>query len=85
MDAKYTPADITYPQDLNLLNLAREKLEGYIDCLHDSCNGKKLRKQLNYIIRDIGYIEEYLSHGKDINQSQSKEYAVILQLYEQQK
>ncbi|ALP88820.1 MULTISPECIES: IS5 family transposase [Clostridium] len=114
MDATCTPADITYPQDLNLLNSAREKLEGYIDCLHDSCNGKKprtyrktarkeflnvskcrkksgkklrkaIRKQLNYIIRDIRYIEEYLSHGKDLNQSQSKEYEVILQLYEQQR
>ncbi|ETJ30400.1 hypothetical protein Q604_UNBC15078G0001, partial [human gut metagenome] len=29
--------------------------------------------------------EEYLSHGKDLNQSQSKEYEVILQLYEQQR
>ncbi|NOV59732.1 transposase [Clostridium beijerinckii] len=33
IDATCTPADITYPQDLNLLNSAREKLEGYIDQL----------------------------------------------------
>lgn len=34
IDDTCTPADITYPQDLNLLNSARQKLEGYIDCLH---------------------------------------------------
>ena len=53
VDATCTPADITYPQDLNLLNSAREKLEGYIDCLHDSSESKKPRtyrnrKNLNY-------------------------------------
>ncbi len=114
VDATCTPADITYPQDLNLLNSAREKLEGYIDCLHNSSESKKprtyrktarknflnvskarkksckkirkaIRKQLNYITRDIGYIENFLSNGKELTKKQSKEYAVILQLYEQQK
>ncbi|SQB12348.1 Uncharacterised protein [Clostridium beijerinckii] len=43
IDATCTPADITYPQDLNLLNSAREKLEGYIDQLHNPSESKKPR------------------------------------------
>lgn len=34
MDATVTPADITYPTDLKLLNETREKLEHLIDLLH---------------------------------------------------
>jgi len=34
VDASVTPADITYPTDLNLLNDAREKLEEIIDILY---------------------------------------------------
>ncbi|MFW2488465.1 transposase [Clostridium chromiireducens] len=40
IDATCTPADITYPQDLNLLNSAREKLEGYINLLHNPSESK---------------------------------------------
>ncbi len=35
VDATVTPADIAYPTDLNLLNEAREKLEGIIDVLYE--------------------------------------------------
>jgi hypothetical protein len=34
MDATCAPADMKYPTDLNLLNEAREKLEGMVDALH---------------------------------------------------
>ncbi len=34
LDATCAPADVAYPTDLNLLNEAREKLEGIIDALH---------------------------------------------------
>ena len=34
VDATCTPADITYPTDLKLLNDARQKTESYIDLLH---------------------------------------------------
>ena len=34
IDASVTPADITYPTDLKLLNAAREKAEHLIDLLH---------------------------------------------------
>jgi IS5 family transposase len=114
VDATCTPADITYPQDLNLLNSAREKLEGYIDYLHVPSESKKprtyrlkarkdflnvskarkksckkirkaIRKQLNYIARDIAYVENFIVNGKKLNSRQLEEYEVILQLYHQQK
>lgn len=114
VDATCTPADITYPQDLNLLNSAREKLEGYIDQLHNPSESKKprtyrkiarkdflnvskarkknskkirkaIRKQLNYIARDIGYVVNFIANGKKLNSRQLEEYEVILQLYHQQK
>ncbi len=34
VDATCTPADITYPTDLKLLNEAREKTEEMIDTMH---------------------------------------------------
>jgi len=41
VDATCTPADITYPTDLKLLNEAREKTEGYVDKLHAPIAGEK--------------------------------------------
>ncbi len=41
MDATCTPADITYPTDLKLLNEAREKTEEYIDTLHAAFIGER--------------------------------------------
>ena len=43
LDATCTPADIAYPQDLNLLNASREKLEAVMDNLHAQVGGKKTR------------------------------------------
>jgi hypothetical protein len=44
LDATCTPANIAYPTDVNLLNEAREKLEGKIDTLHpQGYNGLKPR------------------------------------------
>ncbi|NTZ20804.1 IS5 family transposase [Paenibacillus sp. JMULE4] len=40
VDASCAPADVAYPTDLNLLNEAREKLEGIIDTLHEPVVGK---------------------------------------------
>ncbi len=40
-DATCTPADITYPTDLKLLNDAREKTEEIIDAMHNPFIGKK--------------------------------------------
>jgi len=47
VDATCTPADITYPTDLNLLNNAREKTEEIIDAMHAPFIGKK-RKPRTY-------------------------------------
>ncbi|MFC1637022.1 IS5 family transposase [Planctomycetota bacterium] len=41
MDATCTPADITYPTDLKLLNEAREKTEQMIDVMHAPFIGKR--------------------------------------------
>jgi len=41
IDATATPADITYPTDLKLLNAAREKSERIIDILHQPLVGKR--------------------------------------------
>ena len=40
VDATCTPADVTYPTDLNLLNKAREKTEEMIDSMHAPLVGK---------------------------------------------
>jgi hypothetical protein len=42
LDATCAPAYITYPTDVNLLNQAREKLEGIIDTLHPH-TGKEIK------------------------------------------
>ena len=88
MDATCCPADIAYPQDIELLNGVREQLECVIDQVCDGYGLKKprtyrkrarkdylnlvkrkkrgtqvirkaIRKQLQYIRRDVRYIVEY--------------------------
>lgn len=41
VDATCTPADITFPTDVKLLNEAREKTEEIIDCMHAPLIGKR--------------------------------------------
>ncbi|MEE4261095.1 MAG: transposase [Desulfobacteraceae bacterium] len=41
VDATCTPADITFPTDLKMLNTAREKSEQIIDILHGPLKGKQ--------------------------------------------
>ena len=48
LDATCTPADITYPTDLKLLNEAREKTEKIIDKLYEVVKGKELAKPRTY-------------------------------------
>lgn len=47
VDATCTPADITYPTDVKLLNEAREKTEEIIDCMHSPSIGIR-RKPRTY-------------------------------------
>lgn len=43
VDATCAPSQIRYPQDVSLLNEARENAEKFVDLLHDSSDGKKPR------------------------------------------
>ena len=45
IDATCTPAGITYPTDLKLLNEAREKTEGYIDELYGDMKSLSLSEK----------------------------------------
>jgi len=113
LDATCAPQNISYPQDTNLLNEAREYLEDTIDCICAS-NGldkprtyrqnarkdylnfakskkrtakrirKAIRQQLNYLRRDIGYVNRFMEDGYLLTKKQAARYAVILKVYEQQ-
>lgn len=112
LDATCAPQNISYPQDVNLLNEAREKLEKMIDIIcyeqnhykprmyrqkarKDYLNlakckkrtAKKIRKaikaQLQYIRRDLGYIDTFLEEI-DLCDGLSKQLATIRTLVEQQ-
>ena len=50
VDATCTPADISFPTDLKLLNTAREKSEEIIDALHQPHKGK-MKKPRTYRIK----------------------------------
>lgn len=114
MDATCCPADISYPQDFQLLNDAREKLEEIVDVY---CEGyslskprmkrrcarrdylnlskskkrtakklrKGIRKQLQYIFRDIGFIVSIIRENKiTVSEKYSNLLNTITTLYEQQ-
>ena len=93
VDATCTPADIRYPNDMSILNEARENTERFIDFLYESFRSefetkprdyrkiahsdfiaytkkrkprsnvrrKAIRKQLNYLKRNISHIESMLA------------------------
>ena len=118
VDATCTPADITFPTDLKLLNKAREKSEEIIDLLHGPHKGitkkprtyrkkarreylsaakskklskskrrKALRKQLNYLRRNLKSISE-LSENSSLlllNRQQYKNLLVIHEVHRQQR
>ena len=46
---------------------------------------KAIRKQLNFIARDIRSIESFFKSGKSLTKSELSEYKIILELYYQQK
>ena len=45
---------------------------------------KAIKKQLQYIRRDLGYIDQYLEEGKELSPKLSDRLAVIRKVYEQQ-
>ena len=113
IDATCAPVYIRYPQDISLLNEAREKLEEMILWFHKTygvdlprrdCKAarrnylcfakskkhsakqirKVLKKQLSYVRRDIGYLENFLSAGNAPKQKDIATILTIFKLYEQQ-
>lgn len=114
MDATCCPADISYPQDFQLLNEAREKLEHIVDVYCEAYKLEKprmrrrtahrdylqlskckkrtaqklregVRKQLQYIRRDIGFIVDIIrkTHLK-VEEKVADLLNTITTLYEQQ-
>lgn len=58
VDATCAPSNIRFPQDVSLLNEARENAEKLIDVLHDPAEGKKPRTYRKQARKD------YLKHAK---------------------
>ena len=116
LDATCAPQNIEFPQDINLLNEAREKLEELVRQLCYEHNyyvprlyckvarkdylalakckkrtAKRIRlaikKQLQYIRRDRGYITVLLDgeSGIELTEKQKEQITVLDKLYEQQK
>ena len=114
LDATCAPQHIAFPQDINLLNEAREDLESIIDAVcyeykepkprtyrktarkdylalakrkkrSSKVIRKAIRKQLQYVRRDLSYIDRYLEEGKELLPKQEVRLAVIRKVYEQQK
>ena len=114
LDATCVPQQISYPQDVNLLNEARENLEAILDEIcyeynyykprmyrqkarQDYLNlakckkrtGKKIRhtvkKQLQYIRRDVGYIVQFVQSGVKLTEKQKNRLNLVTTVYEQQR
>lgn len=73
VDATCTPADITFPTDLKILNTAREKSEEVIDILHRPFRGKQ-KKPRTYRKKAR---KEFLSAAKSKKLSKSKRRKAI--------
>ncbi len=114
LDATCAPQNIKYPQDIELLNEAREKLEDMICRVSDEYNyyrprmyrekarkdylalakcrkrsakkiRKAIRKQLQYICRDLGYITNLLeNNGVTLSCSDAQMLDTLQALYAQQ-
>ena len=113
LDATCAPQNISFPQDVNLLNEARENLETIIDtvcCEYDDSkprtyrrNARKdylalakqrrrtskairkaIKKQLQYVRRDLGFIDSFLEEGKTLSTKDAGRLTVIRKVYEQQ-
>ena len=114
LDATCAPQNIKYPQDIELLNEAREKLEDMICRVSDEYNfyrprmyrekarkdylalakcrkrsakkiRKAIRKQLQYISRDLGYITNLLeNNGVVLSGSDAYLLDILETVYSQQ-
>ena len=110
LDATCCPAGIAYPQDVNLLNQKREKLEKTVDEICESTGEKKprmyrqlarrdflrlskskkrnaksihsaIKKQLQYIRRDIGYIVQFIQNSVKLTEKQKNRMNLVTTAY----
>ena len=119
LDASFSGADISYLNDLAILNQARQKIEKIIDSLYQNVKEKlskkprtyrkiakkdylevakkhrpsekqtrkAIRKQLQYIKRNLSYIEQLTEAGASLTNLSIKEYKsllVVTEVYRQQ-
>ena len=114
VDATCAPSDIRFPQDVSLLNEARENAEQIIDTLQEQSAEKKprtyrkkahkdslkymrsrkhtakktreaIRKQLQYLRRDLSIIDTMLQSGLKLPQKWQTRLETLHRIYEQQK
>ena len=72
VDATCTPADVRYPNDLGLLNEAREKSESYIDQLHKWASQNKYPVLKKPVIYRQKARKQYLAVAKQKRAGQKK-------------
>lgn len=113
LDATCAPQNIAFPQDINLLNEARENLETIIDTVCYEYNEPKprtyrrnarkdylalakqrrrsakairkaIKKQLQYVRRDLRFIDTFLEEGKELSTKDAERLEVLRKVYEQQ-
>ncbi len=114
LDATCAPQNIKYPQDIELLNETREKIEEMLCKLSDEygfyrprmyCKNarrdylallkcrkrgskkirKAIKKQLQYVRRDLGYIENLIENsGVELCKSDAELLDILTTVYEQQ-
>ena len=114
VDATCAPSEIRFPQDVSLLNEARENAEHIIDTLQEQSVEKKprtyrnkahrdslkymrsrkhtekktreaIRKQLQYLRRDLSIIDTMLQSGLKLSRKQQLRLETLRKIYEQQK
>lgn len=114
VDATCAPSNIRFPQDVSLLNEARENAEAMIDELHEQSDESKprtyrkrahkdymkyarsrkhtekktreaIRKQLQYLRRDLSIIETMLESGLNLSTRQQSRFETLQKIYEQQR
>lgn len=56
VDATYAPSNIRYPQDVSLLNEARENAKKLLDVLNSPTDGKKPRTYCQRTRKDLSVI-----------------------------
>ena len=114
LDATCCPADIAYPQDVDLLDQTREKLEQTVDEICKATGEQRprmyrrrarrdylrlskskkrsakairsaIKKQLQYIRRDVGYIVRFVQNGVKLTEKQAHRMDLVTTVYEQQR